>query len=229
MRSSCFRSHVSILSIHVPAGPAFDAPRHSRPGRGRGSCHPHHARRALAESYPNERSSGLTRFLHPQVRACIDGRTREFFEFGDLLRPKDLTSRHRITKLTPQSGPGNLFILPEDGFAYPVQPTYELTLEAGQEDTQIIRFLAPSGGSWYFVEPCPNEKGLAFFRESLIKGAEQKRRAAVLVSELKDPLLSELKDPLRQHQKIVAVKKYRQSTGQDLTLSMMVMDAIEKQ
>jgi len=173
----------------------------------------------------------LTRFLHPQVRACINDRTREFFEFGDLLRPKGLTPQHRITKLTPLSGPGNLFGLPEDGFAYPVQPAYELTLEAWQGDTQviqIIRYLAPSGGSWYFVEPCPNEKGLAFFHESLAKGAEQKRQVALLVAQLKEPLLGELKDLLKRHQKIDAVKKYQQATGQDLTLSMMVMEAIEK-
>ena len=170
----------------------------------------------------------LTRFLHPQVRACINDRTREFFDFGDLLKPEGLTPQHRITKLTPLSGPGNLFGLPEDAFAYPVQPAYELILDAGQEDPQIIRYLAPSGGSWYFVEPCPNEKGLAFFHESLAKGAEQKRQVALLVAQLKDPLLSELKDLLKQHRKIDAVKKYQQATGQDLTLSVMVMNAIEK-
>jgi hypothetical protein len=173
--------------------------------------------------------AALTRFLHPQVRACINDRTREFFEYGDLLKPEGLTPKHRITKLTPLSGPGNLFGLPEDAFSYPVQPAYELTLEAGQEDPHIIRYLAPSGGSWYFVEPCPNEKGLAFFHESLAKGAEQKQRVAVLVSELKDPLLGELRDLLKQHRKIDAVKKYQQATGQDLTLSVMVMNAIEKE
>jgi hypothetical protein len=179
--------------------------------------------------------AALTRFLHPQVRACINDRTREYFEFSDLLKPDGLTPKHRITKLTPQSGPGNLFGLPEDGFAYPVQPAYELILEAEQGDTQItqitqiIRYLAPSGGTWYFVEPCPNEKGLAFFHESLAKGAEQKRQVAVLVAQLRDPLLSELEDLLQQHRKIDAVKKYQQATGQDLTLSVMVMNAIEKQ
>jgi len=179
-------------------------------------------------------NAALTRFLHPQVRACINDRTREFFESGDLLKPKGLTPQHRITKLTPQSGPGNLFGLPEDGFAYPVQPAYELILEASQGDTQItqisqiIRYLAPSGGSWYFVVPCPNEKGMAFFHESLAQGDEQKRQVAVLVRELKDPLLGELKDLLKQHRKIDAVKKYQQATGQDLTLSVMVMNAIEK-
>ena len=178
--------------------------------------------------------AGLTRFLHPQVRACINDDTREFFEFGDFLKPEGLTPQHRITKLKPLSGPGNLFGLPEDSFAYPVQPAFELVLEASQGDTQItqitqiIRYVAPSGGSWYFVKPCPNEKGMAFFHESLAKGKEQEQRVLVLVSELKDPLLNELKDLLKQHRKIDAVKKYQQATGQDLTLSVMVVNAIEK-
>jgi hypothetical protein len=178
--------------------------------------------------------AGLTRFLHPRVRACINDRTREFFEYGDLLKPEGLTPQHRITKLKPLSGPGNLFGLPEDAFAYPVQPAYELTLEASQGDAQItqivqiIRYLAPAGGSWYFVEPCPNEKGLALFHESLAKGAEQKQQVALLVAQLKDPLLIELKDLLKQHRKIDAVKKYQQATGQELTLSVMVMNALEK-
>lgn len=170
----------------------------------------------------------LARFLHPQVRACINDRTREYFESGDLLKPNGLTPKHRIAKLTPQSGPGNLFFRPEDGFTYPVRPAYELILEAGQENNQIvqiIRYLAPSGGSWYFVEPCPNEKGMAFFHESLAKAAEQRRQVEVLVAQLKDPLLSELKDLLKQHRKIDAVK----STSRRPVRTVMVINAIEKQ
>jgi hypothetical protein len=74
----------------------------------------------------------------------------------------------------------------------------------------------------------PQRKGLAFFHESLAKGAEQKRQVALLLAQLKDPPLGELKDLLKQHRKIDAVKKYQQATGQDLTLSVMVMNAIEK-
>ena len=78
------------------------------------------------------------------------------------------------------------------------------------------------------MEPCPNEKGLAFFHQSLAKGAEQKRQVALLVAQLNDPLLGELKEFLKQHHKIDAVKRYQQATGQDLTLLVMVMNAIEK-
>ena len=153
--------------------------------------------------------------------------TREFFEFGDILTPKGLTPRHRISKLAPWNGPGPLWVLPPDGFSYPVQPAYELTMEAGQDDTQIIRYLAPSGGLWYIVVPCPNEKGMAFVRENIARGNAQKQRVSRLVTELKDPLLGDLKDLLKQHRKLDAVKKYQQATGQDLTLAVMVMNAID--
>ena len=62
----------------------------------------------------NDRAT-LAGFLHPEVRACMNDRTREYFEFGDVLSPKGLTPRHRITKLAPWNGPGPLFVLPPDG------------------------------------------------------------------------------------------------------------------
>ena len=60
-----------------------------------------------------------TRFLHPQVRACINDRTREFFESGDLLKPKGLTPQapDYETYAAERSGkplrpPGGWFRLP---------------------------------------------------------------------------------------------------------------------
>jgi hypothetical protein len=118
--------------------------------------------------------------------------------------------------------------LPADGFFYPVQPTYELNLEFGGDGTEVIRYLAPLGGSWFIVVPCPNEKGMAFFRESIAEGNAQKQRAAELVAELKDPQLGELKDILKRRGMLDAVKRYQEATGlDDLTLAVMVMRRIE--
>ena len=174
--------------------------------------------------------TAFNRFLHPKVRACINDQTREFFARGDTLNPKSATAKYLITKLGPLKPPAPLFGLPEDGFAYPVQPTYELQLEFEQTNTLVVRFLALSGGSWFVVAPCPNEKGMAFLREETIRGNEQKQHVAALVADLKDPLLSELREILKKGQTLDAIKRYQQATGQeDLTLAVMVVRAITPQ
>jgi hypothetical protein len=74
---------------------------------------------------------------------------------------------------------------------YPTQPTYELQVESG--DTILIRFLAEANGAWYEVDPCPTEKGMAFFSEQLTQGAERRKRAQQLTAELRDPLRGKIK------------------------------------
>jgi hypothetical protein len=173
-------------------------------------------------------SARLTRFLHPKVRACITEQTRDFFDREDSFDPKSSSAKYRITKLAPIHPPLPLFGLPEDGFPFPVQPTWEVQVEFEQSNTLVIRWLAPSAGSWFIAVPCPNEKGMAFLREQIVIGNEQKRRAAALLADLKDPLLSELKELLSKGQRIDAIKRYQQATGQeDLTLAVIVVKAIK--
>jgi hypothetical protein len=69
---------------------------------------------------------------------------------------------------------------------------------------------------------------MAFFREELVKGAEQKKRAAELLADLKDPLRSELNDLLRQQQKIDAIHKYQAAAGVDLTTAVGVINALQE-
>src|ERR1700722_13423339 len=134
----------------------------------------------------------LVAFLHPKVRACITPETRDLFEIG-AVDPKSVRAKYLVTKLGPLKPPAPLFGLPEDGFAYPVEPTYELQLEFEETNTLAVRFLALSAGYWRIVMPCPNEKGLAYYRETVARGQEQQQRVAELVAGLKDPLLGELK------------------------------------
>jgi len=168
-------------------------------------------------------------FIHPAVRACMsDPSTKDFFDYTlDHQVHLAPAGDYRIIKLGPMQGPAPTF-LPEEGFAYPVRPTYEVEIEFEQSNLVFAQFLAPVNGSWYDVIPCPNEKGLAYFREELVKGAEQKKRATQLLADLKDPLRSELKDLLRQQQKIDAIHKYQAAAGVDLTTAVAVINALQE-
>ena len=65
-------------------------------------------------------------------------------------------------------------------------------------------------------------------RQQLVEAAEQKKRAAQLLADLKDPLRSELTDLLRREQKIDAIKKYQQAAGVDLTTAVGVINALQQ-
>jgi hypothetical protein len=170
----------------------------------------------------------VEQFLHPQVRACINASTKDYFDFAlDNEVRAVAAGPYLVTKLAPLKGPPPA-LLPEDGFPYPVQPTYEVQIEFEKSSLLSVHFLAPANGSWFEVFPCPNEKGMAFMRQQLIEGAEQKKRAAQLLADLKDPLRSELTDLLRRGQKIDAIKKYQQAAGVDLTPAVAVINALQQ-
>jgi hypothetical protein len=171
----------------------------------------------------------LTRFLHPKVRACINDQTREFFEFDQLNLLDGLTPKHHITKLAPWNQPGPLFSLPADGFAYPVQPTYELNLGALDSDTGFVFFLAPVGDAWYMVVPCPNEKGMAVYREMIATKKARDERIASLAAGLKDPLRSELRELIKGGRIVDAAEKYKQINSlDDVFIAIAVMKTIDK-
>ena len=181
------------------------------------------------EALRSKDKARLTSFLHPAVRTCMSGAdTRDFLDYT-LEHQVHLAPAgdYRITKLGPMQGPAPTF-LPEDGFAYPVRPTYEVQIEFEQNNLVYVQFLAAVNGSWYDVIPCPNEKGMAYFREESVKGAEQKKRAAELLADLKDPLRGELNDLLRQKQKIDAIHKYEAAAGVDLSTAVAVINALEE-
>jgi hypothetical protein len=171
---------------------------------------------------------GLERLFHPAVRACINSSTQEFFDVGiqRLMDPVP-SGPYLITKLAPWTGPFPAF-LPEDGFRSPVQPTYEMNLQFDESDEVLAIFLAKSGGGWLEVFPCPNEKGMAYFRQSLVDYAAAEKKAADLVAALRDPLLGELKDLLRKREKGEAIEKYRAATSADFGTAVRVINALQK-
>jgi len=172
--------------------------------------------------------AGIERTFHPAVRACMNAGGREFFDnWLDREAQSPPKGAYLILKLAPMTEPPPAF-LPEDGFPYPVKPTYQVQIEFEQSAVVFHLYLAPSNGTWFEVGPCPNEKGMAFFHEQLIEGAKQKEKTARLLADLKDPLRSQLTDLLRQQQKIDAVKKYQAAAGVDLTTAVGVIDALQK-
>jgi hypothetical protein len=170
----------------------------------------------------------VERLFHPAVRACMNPSTQEFFDIGvqRLIDPVR-SGPYRITKLAPWSGPFPEF-LPQDSFRSPVDPTYELNLQFDESDEVQALFLAKSNGAWLEVFPCPNEKGMVYFRQTLVDFAAAEKKAAELAAALKDPLLGQLKDLLRRRERGEAIEKYRAATSADFGTAVRVINALQK-
>ena len=171
--------------------------------------------------------------FHPGYRACVSPENKWFFD-QDIARISGglPSADYKVANIKP-ADPKQPFgaILPADGFAYPVKPAYviQVDFETGTENSfySLLLEVAPDHGSWYWVGPCPNAKGLEFIQQQTREGERQKAEARKRVAELKDPLLSELKQLLQAHDKIGAIKKYRKETGADLTIAVQVINELE--
>ena len=170
----------------------------------------------------------VEQFYHPATRACINPTTKEFFDYVLDRETSDLlTGGYQVTKIASLNSPPPTF-LPGDGVRYPVRAIYEVDIDFAQSNTTMVRFVAPSNGKWFEVYPCPNEKGMAFFRQQLAAEAEQQKKAVELLAALKDPLRGQLRDLLSREQKIDAIKKYREATSADLTTAVIVINALQR-
>ncbi len=180
------------------------------------------------EALRSKDKNRVEQFYHPATRACISPATKEFFDYVLDRETRDpLTGAYKVTKIAPLNSPPPTF-LPGEGVRYPVSATYEVDIDFAQSNTTMVRFVAPSNGKWLEVYPCPNEKGMAFFRQQRAEGAQQQKKAAELLAALKDPLRGQLKDLLRREQKIDAIKKYRDVTSAHLTTAVMVINALQR-
>lgn len=170
----------------------------------------------------------VERFFHPASRACINMDTRLFFDtLLDRETSHDQVGRgpYHISGVRPMKGAPPA-LLPEDEFRYPVRPTYQVDVQF--DDLVMSRFVAQVNGSWFEVYPCPDAKGIAFFRKQLAGAAERKKKITQMVSEMKDPLRTELKDLLRQQRKIDAAKKYSAAAGVDMGTAMLVIGELQR-
>lgn len=169
----------------------------------------------------------IEKFFHPATRACMNASTKDFFDFVvDREEESVPAGGYHVSRIEPLKGAPPA-LLPADGFPYPVHPAYDLDVQFDQSDLILGRFLAKSNGSWFEVYPCPNAKGMAYFRKQLAEGEAQQHQAAQIAAGLKDPLRSELKGLLRQQRKVDAIQKVRQATGVDLAMAMRVVDLLE--
>ncbi len=104
-----------------------------------------------------------------------------------------------------------------------------MNVQFDQGDSIMVFLLAQSNGSWYEVGECPNEKGMAYFRQSLIDYTAAEKKAAELAASLNDPLRKELRDLLRQEQYGRVVQKIHDATGAETGMAMRVMNVLKKQ
>ncbi|MEO8369171.1 MAG: hypothetical protein ABI806_08230 [Candidatus Solibacter sp.] len=86
-------------------------------------------------------------------------------------------------------------------------------LESTTGETEAVRYLAESDGSWYLAAPCPNEKGVAIMRQKQAEARAQAERAFRLANQLKEPLRGELLYLVSKQRTAEAARKYQQATG----------------
>jgi hypothetical protein len=172
--------------------------------------------------------------FHPVYRACVSPENKSFFDQEIAHLMSDLPSAgYKVTDIKPAESKTFVeAVLPADGFRYPARPTHiiQVNFETPNSDTSIydlILEVAPDHGSWYWVGPCPNAKGMEFVQQQIREGERQKAEARKRAAELKDPLLSELKQLLQAHDKIAAIEKYRKETGADMTIAVQVINELE--
>jgi hypothetical protein len=172
--------------------------------------------------------------FHPAYRACVSPENKSSFDWVTRLMGDLPSTDYKVANIKP-ADPKQTFgatFLPADGFPYPVKPAYiiQVNFEPTNNGTSFYNLMlevAPDHGSWYWVGPCPNAKGMEFIQQQIREGERQKAEARKRVAELKDPLLSELKQLLQAHDKIGAIKKYRKETGADMTTAVQVINELE--
>ena len=77
-------------------------------------------------------------FLHPAVRACINPGTREFFDYAvEHEAHSDVSGPYRVIKIEQMRQAAPTF-LPAEDVQYPVQPTYEVNIEFGDQRASEI-------------------------------------------------------------------------------------------
>jgi hypothetical protein len=173
-------------------------------------------------------------FFHPSVRACIDGRTKPFFDsiVDQQLQglPSGTFTSAAITHVNPKTTPTLWAFLPAKSFPYPIMPTDRIQIDftgaPGGYLTDILE-VAPSGSSWYLVTACPNDEGMRIVRQVQAEGARQKAKAKKLAAALHGPLLAKIKHLLAAHDRMGAAEAYSNATGVDFATAGAVIDVLE--
>jgi hypothetical protein len=187
---------------------------------------------AYVAAVQSKNTGKVMTLLHPTDRACVNARSRSFFDYIVTQQMTDFPSgkydRLSVTPLTSKDKPMIWGFVPEKDFPYPVMPSYKVQLDyttSGGLFTDLLE-TAKSGDTYYWVTACPTRAGLQFVRTTQEQGARQQARAKQLVSAVRDPLLAKIKALLAAQDKIGAITAYRKATGADLTTAVDVIDII---
>ncbi len=165
--------------------------------------------------------------IHPATLACITPANRAYFdaifksqlELGARFGPA--FSIRQVTPVTER----RVTVLPSEGFAYPVQPTYRIQInaEGPGRSVAIQAYVAPGPGGWFAVHPCPNAVGMKYFAEISpqrnVDGAVVDRLDANMPPQLRE----ELGALLAQDRFIDAVHHYMAATSVDASTASMVV------
>jgi hypothetical protein len=170
--------------------------------------------------------------FHPATLACINDATRDFFDSNfkeELWDGTGLGTSYHIESVSPLPRPAPMGAFAEEGFAYPVEPTHQLQIEAETKDHRtmtILRFLAQANGRWYMVIPCPNAIGLTLFAGQKAETDRQMAEGAALAAGMPNTLRTEIEQLLAQGRWFDATDRYREATGADPATAVKVVNAM---
>lgn len=165
--------------------------------------------------------------LHPKSRACINAQTQAYYDWMFSRQSKHVIPA--AYKITTNPVPSDTPLMSDGRSDYPLRPTQQLQIdfETGPyRSTSIVLLIARDGASWREVLPCPRPDAIAGIRAVEAERAQQERRIQSLIAKLADPLRSEIIALARKGQRIDAIKKYRDATGEDLSTAKSVVDLL---
>jgi outer membrane murein-binding lipoprotein Lpp len=186
--------------------------------------------RAWVSAVQSKDAARVQKLLHPRLLACRNDSNGAYFDNIVSNEMRDVPSGdYNITALMLQGAPPSTG-LPQGLFSYPVSPTAQIKIEwtsSQYSSTTLIRNVAPEGGRWYLIYPCPNAAGMRYFNEEMARERVRRERAKKLAVAIKPDERAELVDLLNHGRKIDAVKKYQAATGADLTTAVEVINRLQ--
>lgn len=216
------KNHVSkIALLAVLLSPLWCYAQVADPGR------PEAFAKEFVDAVNSKNTERRLALLHPKSRACINAQTRPYYDWIFTRQ-----SRHVIPavyKVTMNPVPGDAALMSDGRSDYPLRPTQQLQIdfETGPyRSTSIILSIARDGAEWREVLPCPRPEAIAGIRAVEAERAQQEQRVRSLIVKLVDPLRAEIIALARKGQRIDAIKKYREATGEDLSTAKSVVDLL---
>ena len=189
--------------------------------------------KAYVSAMQSKDAKAAMRLLYPTLRTCAAGRARPFFDNLLAQQMEGFPSGHyvdlRLTPVTPKKKPFVWAFVPEKSFPYPVMPAYDanVVFDAAPGLFNDLLEIAPSGGAWYWVAPCPNADGVRYMAMLQAKGDAQRAKARELAAHVREPLLSKMRTLIAAQDRFGAAEAYQKATGSDFATAMSVVDALQ--